>query len=44
MLEGTVKRALISDVRSTPFALRAVLADIDERDEVGAVYHLGGTS
>ena len=41
MLEGTVKSALISDVHSNLPALEAVLADIDERDEVGAVYHLG---
>jgi len=39
-----VKYALISDVHSNLPALEAVLADIDdrrERDDVGAVYHLG---
>ncbi len=41
MLEGTVKSASISDIHSNLPALEAVLADIDARDEVGAVYHLG---
>ena len=39
-----MKYALISDVHSNLPALEAVLADIDdrrERDDVGAVYHLG---
>jgi hypothetical protein len=36
-----MKYALISVVHSNLPALEAVLADIDARDEVGAVYHLG---
>jgi predicted phosphodiesterase len=36
-----MKYALISDVHSNLPALEAVLADIDARDDVGAVYHLG---
>jgi predicted phosphodiesterase len=33
--------ALISDVHANLPALRAVLADIDQRGDVGAIYHLG---
>jgi predicted phosphodiesterase len=36
-----MKYALISDVHSNLPALEAVFADIDARDDVGAVYHLG---
>ena len=36
-----MKYALISDIHSNLPALEAVLADIDARDDVGAVYHLG---
>jgi len=36
-----VKYALISDVHSNLPALEAVLADIDDRGDAGAVYHLG---
>jgi predicted phosphodiesterase len=36
-----MRYALISDVHSNLPALEAVLADIDARDGVGAVYHLG---
>jgi predicted phosphodiesterase len=36
-----MKYALISDVHSNLPALEAVLADIDAREDVGAVYHLG---
>ncbi len=36
-----MKYALISDVHSNLPALEAVLADIDSREDVGAVYHLG---
>jgi predicted phosphodiesterase len=36
-----VKYALISDVHSNLPALEAVLADIDSREGIGAVYHLG---
>jgi predicted phosphodiesterase len=36
-----MKYALISDVHSNLPALEAVLSDIDGRDDVGAVYHLG---
>jgi len=36
-----VKYALISDVHSNLPALEAVLADIDGRENAGAVYHLG---
>lgn len=36
-----MKYALISDVHSNLPALEAVLADIDARDDVGAVYHFG---
>ena len=36
-----MKSASISDIHSNLPALEAVLADIDARDEVGAVYHLG---
>jgi predicted phosphodiesterase len=36
-----MKYALISDVHSNLPALEAVLADVDEREDVGAVYHLG---
>lgn len=35
------KYALISDIHSNLPALEAVLADLDGRDDVGAVYHLG---
>jgi len=33
--------ALISDIHANLPALRAVLADIDQRQNVGAIYHLG---
>ncbi len=36
-----MKYALISDAHSNLPALEAVLADIDGREDVGAVYHLG---
>lgn len=36
-----MKYALISDVHSNLPALEAVLADVDARDQIGAVYHLG---
>ncbi len=36
-----MKYALISDVHSNLPALEAVLADIDGREDVGAIYHLG---
>jgi predicted phosphodiesterase len=36
-----MKYALISDVHSNLPALEAVLADIDDREDVGAIYHLG---
>lgn len=36
-----MRYALISDVHSNLPALEAMLADIDARDDVGAVYHLG---
>lgn len=36
-----MKYALISDIHSNLPALEAVLADIDGREDVGAVYHLG---
>jgi predicted phosphodiesterase len=36
-----MKYALISDIHSNLPALEAVLADIDARDDVRAVYHLG---
>ncbi|HVF01989.1 MAG TPA: metallophosphoesterase family protein [Rubrobacteraceae bacterium] len=36
-----MKYALISDIHSNLPALEAVLADIDAREDVGAVYHLG---
>lgn len=36
-----MKYALISDVHSNLPALEAVLADVDGRDDTGAVYHLG---
>ena len=36
-----MKYALISDVHSNLPALEAVLADVDGRKDVGAVYHLG---
>jgi predicted phosphodiesterase len=36
-----LKYALISDIHGNLPALEAVLADIDERDDVDAVYHLG---
>lgn len=36
-----MKYALISDIHSNLPALEAVLADIDGRGDVGAVYHLG---
>ena len=36
-----MKYALISDVHSNLPALEAVLADIDGREDAGAVYHLG---
>lgn len=39
--EGTMKYALISSVHSNLSALEAILADIDGREDVGAVYHLG---
>src|ERR687893_1436465 len=36
-----MKYALISDVHSNLPALEAVLADMEARDDIGAVYHLG---
>jgi predicted phosphodiesterase len=36
-----VKYALISDIHSNLPALEAVLADIDGREDVGEIYHLG---
>lgn len=36
-----MKYALISDVHANLPALEAVLADIDVRDDVGGIYHLG---
>lgn len=36
-----MKYALISDIHSNLPALEAVLADIDGREDVGAIYHLG---
>lgn len=36
-----VKYALFSDVHSNLPALEAVLGDVDSREDVGAVYHLG---
>ena len=36
-----MKYALISDVHSNLPALEAVLADIDAREDIRAVYHLG---
>lgn len=36
-----MKYALISDVHSNLAALEAVLEDIDRRDGVDAIYHLG---
>jgi putative phosphoesterase len=36
-----MKYALISDVHSNLPALEAVLADVDGREDIGAVYHLG---
>lgn len=36
-----MKYALISDIHSNLPAVEAVLADIDGREDVGAVYHLG---
>jgi predicted phosphodiesterase len=36
-----MKHALISDVHGNLPALEAVLADVDRRDDVDAVYHLG---
>jgi predicted phosphodiesterase len=36
-----MKYALISDVHSNLPALEAVLADIDDREDVGTIYHLG---
>ena len=36
-----MKYALISDIHSNLPALEGVLADIDAREEVGAIYHLG---
>ncbi|MEJ7820000.1 MAG: metallophosphoesterase, partial [Rubrobacteraceae bacterium] len=36
-----MKYALISDIHSNLPALEAVLADIDAREDVSAVYHLG---
>lgn len=36
-----MKYALISDIHSNLPALEAVLADIDEREDVGTIYHLG---
>jgi hypothetical protein len=36
-----MRYALISDVHSNLPALEAVLADVDAREDVGAVYHLG---
>jgi calcineurin-like phosphoesterase family protein len=36
-----MKYALISDIHSNLPALEAVLADIERREDVGAIYHLG---
>ena len=36
-----MKYALISDIHSNLPALKAVLADIDGRRDIGAIYHLG---
>jgi hypothetical protein len=36
-----IRLALISDIHSNLPALRAVLADIDQRHDVTAIYHLG---
>ena len=36
-----MKYALISDVHSNLPALEAVLADVDAREDVDAIYHLG---
>src|ERR671916_350165 len=36
-----MRYALISDIHSNLPALEAVLADIEARDDIGAVYHLG---
>lgn len=36
-----MRYALISDIHANLPALEAVLADIDRRDDVDAVYHLG---
>ena len=36
-----MKYALVSDVHSNLPALEAVLADVDGREDVGAIYHLG---
>ena len=36
-----MRYALISDVHANLPALEAVLADIDRRDDVRAIYHLG---
>ena len=40
-LEVEMKYALISDIHSNLPALEAVLEDIDDREDVDAVYHLG---
>ena len=36
-----IRLALISDIHANLPALRAVLADIDQRHDVTAIYHLG---
>jgi predicted phosphodiesterase len=40
-MEGAMKYALISDIHSNLPALEAVLADIEGREEIEAIYHLG---
>jgi predicted phosphodiesterase len=36
-----IRYALISDIHANLPALRAVLADIDQRSDIGSIYHLG---
>ena len=36
-----MRYAIISDIHANLPALRAVLADIDKRDDIDAIYHLG---
>ena len=36
-----MRYALLSDIHANLPALRAVLDDIDKRDDVDAIYHLG---